>query len=146
MSRKNISYNQPLADKLGFSRAVRIGNIIAVTGTAPIAPDGSTAGVNNAYEQGKRCLEIIKDVIEKDVHAETIPVAVDNLKSQYDTAKDILTPFGITVKPLSLDYTNRISEKRSLAKLTELSLPTYTYREIINRIIEEIKSREIYKI
>ncbi len=65
MQRKNISYNQPLAEQLGYSRAVRIGNIIAVTGTAPIATDGSTAGINDPYAQALRCLEIIKDVIEK---------------------------------------------------------------------------------
>ncbi len=65
MPRQNISYNQPLAEKLGYSRAVRIGNVIAVTGTAAIAPDGSTAGIGDPYLQAKRCLEIIQDVIEK---------------------------------------------------------------------------------
>ena len=65
MSRKNITYGQPLEKQIGFSRAVRIGNIIAVTGTAPIAPDGTVASPNNVYGQTKRCLEIIKDVIEK---------------------------------------------------------------------------------
>lgn len=65
MARKNITYGQPLEKEIGFSRAVRIGNIIAVSGTAPIAPDGSVANPGDAYGQAKRCLEIIKDVIEK---------------------------------------------------------------------------------
>ena len=65
MARKNITYNQPLEKEIGFSRAVRIGNIIAVTGTASIAKDGSVYARGNIYGQAKRCLEIIKDVIEQ---------------------------------------------------------------------------------
>jgi enamine deaminase RidA (YjgF/YER057c/UK114 family) len=65
MKRKNITYKQPLEKEIGFSRAVRIGNIIAVTGTAPIAKDGSVAYQKDVYRQAKHCLTIIKDVIEK---------------------------------------------------------------------------------
>lgn len=65
MKRKNITYNQPLEKQIGFSRAVRIDNIIAVTATAPIAKDGSVHTPGNMYGQAKRCLEIIKDVIEQ---------------------------------------------------------------------------------
>jgi enamine deaminase RidA (YjgF/YER057c/UK114 family) len=65
MPRKNITYNQPLEKEIGFSRAVRIGNIIAVTGTAPKTPDDKTASPGNVYGQAKRCLEIIEDVIRQ---------------------------------------------------------------------------------
>lgn len=65
MTRKNVTYNQPLEKEIGFSRAVRIGNIIAVTATAPIAKDGSVHTPGDMYGQSKRCLEIIKDVIEQ---------------------------------------------------------------------------------
>ncbi len=63
MERKNITYGQPLETQIGFSRAVRIGNTIAVTGTAPIALDGGVSCVGDAYGQAKRCLEIIEDVL-----------------------------------------------------------------------------------
>lgn len=65
MSRKNVTYDQPLERVIGFSRAVRIGNIIAVSGTAPIAKDGSVHSPGDVYGQARRCLEIIKDVIEQ---------------------------------------------------------------------------------
>ena len=65
MTRKNVTYNQPLEKEIGFSRAVRIGNIIAVTATAPIAKDGSVSAPGDMFTQTKRCLEIIKDVIEQ---------------------------------------------------------------------------------
>lgn len=41
-----------------------MGDIIHVSGTAPIAPDGATAHPGNAYLQTKHCLEIIKKAIE----------------------------------------------------------------------------------
>jgi enamine deaminase RidA (YjgF/YER057c/UK114 family) len=65
MTRKNVTYNQPLEKEIGFSRAARIGNIIAVTGTAPISRDGSVSSPGDVYGQAKRCLEIIKDVVEQ---------------------------------------------------------------------------------
>lgn len=65
MKRKNITCNQPLEKEIGFSRAVRIDNIIAVTTTAPITEDGSVNTPGDMYGQTKRCLEIIKDVIEQ---------------------------------------------------------------------------------
>ena len=65
MARKNITYSQPLEKEIGFSRAVRIGQIIAVTGTAPIAKNGSVHSPGDIYGQARRCLEIIKDVIEQ---------------------------------------------------------------------------------
>jgi enamine deaminase RidA (YjgF/YER057c/UK114 family) len=65
MTRKNVTYNQPLEKEIGFSRAARIGNIIAVAGTAPISRDGSVSSPGDVYGQAKRCLEIIKDVVEQ---------------------------------------------------------------------------------
>jgi enamine deaminase RidA (YjgF/YER057c/UK114 family) len=62
---KTVTYNQPLEKEIGFSRAIRKGNFIAVTATAPIDKDGSTHSPGDMYGQSKRCLEIIKDVIER---------------------------------------------------------------------------------
>lgn len=64
MPRKNVSSGSPYEDSIGFSRAVRIGNTIAVSGTAPIAKDGSVAFHGDLYNQTKYCLEIIKTAIE----------------------------------------------------------------------------------
>lgn len=61
--RKNITSGAPWEDQVGYSRAVRIGNIIEISGTAPIR-NGKTANVS-AYNQAKICLEIIQEAIEK---------------------------------------------------------------------------------
>ncbi|MBI1390561.1 MAG: RidA family protein [bacterium] len=65
MSRQNVLTGSPYEDSIGFSRAARVGNFIAVSGTAPIAPDGSTAAPGDLYKQTLRSLEIIESVIEK---------------------------------------------------------------------------------
>ena len=64
MTRKIISSGSPYEKPVGFSRAVRIGNTIAVSGTAPIAKDGSTACPGDMYGQTKHCLSIIKKAVE----------------------------------------------------------------------------------
>ncbi|MFW9916942.1 MAG: RidA family protein [Candidatus Thorarchaeota archaeon] len=64
MEKKRISSGSPYEKPIGFSRAVRIGNIISVSGTAAIAPDGSTMHPNDAYGQTKYCIEIMKKAIE----------------------------------------------------------------------------------
>ncbi len=65
MTRQNVSSGSPLEKPIGFSRACRINNVIAVAGTAPIAPDGSTACPGDVYGQTKRCLEISAAAIEQ---------------------------------------------------------------------------------
>jgi enamine deaminase RidA (YjgF/YER057c/UK114 family) len=56
-ARRRVSSGSPFEPTIGFSRAVRVGDRVVVSGTAPIWPDGSCdpdAGV-----QARRCLEII---------------------------------------------------------------------------------------
>jgi enamine deaminase RidA (YjgF/YER057c/UK114 family) len=60
-----ISSGSPYEPKIGISRAVRVGNLIAVSGTAPLGPDGRTVGVGDAAAQARRCLEIIAAALEK---------------------------------------------------------------------------------
>jgi enamine deaminase RidA (YjgF/YER057c/UK114 family) len=63
--RKLVSSGSPYEPKIGISRAVRVGNIIAVSGTAPLGPDSRTVGVGDAGAQARRCLEIIAGALEK---------------------------------------------------------------------------------
>lgn len=50
-------------ERIGFSRAVRIRDSIAVSGTAPILEDGGTAYPGNVYEQTRTCLKIMEDAV-----------------------------------------------------------------------------------
>ncbi len=45
---------------VGYCRAVRVGNLVFVTGTAPVAEGGGVHAPGDAYEQARRCFEIIE--------------------------------------------------------------------------------------
>lgn len=62
-ARHLISSGSHLEPEIGFSRAVQVGAHIAISGTAPIAPDGISTVGRDVYEQTKRCLEIIEQAI-----------------------------------------------------------------------------------
>jgi enamine deaminase RidA (YjgF/YER057c/UK114 family) len=62
--RQLVSSGSPYEPKVGISRAVRVGSIIAVSGTAPLR-DGTTVGKGDPAAQARRCLEIIKEALEK---------------------------------------------------------------------------------
>ena len=59
-----ISSGSPYEPKVGISRAVRVGSIIAVSGTAPLL-DGKTIGKGDPAAQARRCLDIIKEALER---------------------------------------------------------------------------------
>lgn len=61
--RKNVSSGSPLEPRIGFSRAVRVGQHLVVAGTAPIAADGGVAAPGDVYGQTRRCLEIVAAAI-----------------------------------------------------------------------------------
>lgn len=64
MTRHHYSSGSPYEPILGFSRAVRIGNSIAVAGTAPIGADGKTVAPGDPAEQMRRCLEVARQALE----------------------------------------------------------------------------------
>ena len=58
------SSGSPFESTIGFSRAIRVGDQISVSGTAPIAANGGTDFPGDLYGQTLRCLDIINDAIE----------------------------------------------------------------------------------
>ena len=61
--RKRISSGSPYETTIGFSRALRVGRNVYVSGTAPIWPDGSCDP--DPEVQASRCLEIILEALAK---------------------------------------------------------------------------------
>jgi enamine deaminase RidA (YjgF/YER057c/UK114 family) len=55
--RKRFESGSPFEPRIGFSRAVRVGDTVHVSGTGPIWDDGSFD--DDAGAQARRCLEII---------------------------------------------------------------------------------------
>ena len=65
MPRTNVSGNSPYEGSIGFSRAVRMGNAVYVSGTVATAADGSVAGVGDAYAQAVQTLRNIEAALTK---------------------------------------------------------------------------------
>lgn len=64
MTRKNFSTGAKWEDKVGYSRAVRIGDTIEVSGTVALV-DGELIGLNDPYAQTKCILQIIEETLQK---------------------------------------------------------------------------------
>jgi len=60
--RRHVNSGSPFEPKIGFSRAVRVGEHVHVSGTGPIREDGSFDA--DAGAQARRCLEIIVEALE----------------------------------------------------------------------------------
>lgn len=63
--RRMVQTASPYEPIFGISRAVRIGNRIAVAGTAPIGADGRTVGAGDPAAQARRCFEISRAALEE---------------------------------------------------------------------------------
>ncbi len=63
--RQLITSGSPYEPRIGFSRAVRVGPHVFVSGTAPIAPDGTPAAPGDPAGQARRCFEIIQAALEE---------------------------------------------------------------------------------
>ena len=63
-SRQNISSNSPLEPVFGYSRAVKIGNQVFVSGSTAVQSDGSIAGDGDVYAQAIAALETIRQALE----------------------------------------------------------------------------------
>ena len=92
--RELISNGNSMEAIVGFSRAVRVGQFIAVGGTAPVDQNGQTVGIGDVFLQTKQCFEIIKAALEEAgsglqdiVRTRVILTDIDNWKQAIEARK-----------------------------------------------------------
>ena len=115
-NRVNISSGAQWENVVGYSRAVKIGNHIEISGTVALK-DGELVGVGDAYVQTKRCLEIIKESLEKlDAKLENVirtRIYVTNIEQWHDIGK-AHGEFFLDIKPAT-----------SMVEVSKLISPEY---------------------
>ena len=65
LQRRNIRSGAPWEPVAGYSRAVRLGRFIAVSGSAAVDTDGELVGEGDVYLQARQCIKVIGDALEK---------------------------------------------------------------------------------
>jgi enamine deaminase RidA (YjgF/YER057c/UK114 family) len=65
LKRQNFSSGAPLEEKAGYSRAVRVGNMVFVGGTTTTNSKGEVEAVGDAYLQTKIILQKIEAVLKQ---------------------------------------------------------------------------------
>ena len=118
LRRENFSSGAPLEDKVGYSRAVKVGNLVFVGGTTSTNPDGVVEGEGDAYLQTRIVLQKIEQARRKagaklsEVYR--VRIYVTDIKQAQDYMR-AYSEFFRDIRPVTI-----LAEVRALARPAHL--------------------------
>lgn len=121
MQRENFHSAAPWESIVGYSRAVRTGPFIAVTGCAAVGPDGNLVGEGDPYTQAARCIEIIHEALES-AGASLQDVVrtrmfVTDINQWEDVGRAHKEAFGEIMPATTMVEVNRLIDPRMLVEI-----------------------------
>ncbi|MFQ5608873.1 MAG: RidA family protein [Woeseiaceae bacterium] len=119
--RQRVHSGAPWEKIAGYCRAVRVGDVIAVSGSAPVGDDGELVGEGDMYVQTKRCIEVIDKALV-DAGATLCDVVrtrmfVTDLAQWEAVAKAHAEAFGETPPATSMVEVTRLIDERMLVEI-----------------------------
>ena len=121
LDRSNIRSGAPWEPLVGYSRAVRVGRYIAVSGSAAVGPDGKLVGEGDPYLQAQQCIRVIGDGLGaagsslKDVVRTRI--FVTNIDQWAEIARAHQEAFGDVMPATSMVEVTRLIDPKMLVEI-----------------------------
>ncbi|MDH3748223.1 MAG: RidA family protein [Gammaproteobacteria bacterium] len=116
-----IASGAPWESQAGYCRAVKAGNIIAVSGSASIGSDGKLVGEGDMYQQTQRCIQVITEALEKAgaslsdvVRTRTFVTDIEQWKEVARAHRDA---FGAAPPATSMVEVSRLIDPRMLVEI-----------------------------
>ena len=119
--RSNLQSGAPWESRVGYSRAVRTGRFIAVSGSAAVDENGRLVGEGDMYAHAKRCIEVIAIALER-AGARLSDVVrtrmfVTDIERWEDAGRAHQEAFGDVMPATSMVEVSRLIDPRMLVEI-----------------------------
>jgi enamine deaminase RidA (YjgF/YER057c/UK114 family) len=119
--RITIRTGAPWEPLVGYSRAVRVGDIVAVSGSAAVDGDGQLVGEGDAYAQAAQCIRVIADALDKAgaslEHVVRTRIFVTDIELWPEIARAHQEAFGDIVPATSMVEVSRLIDPAMLVEI-----------------------------
>ena len=119
--RSNLQSGAPWESRVGYSRAVRTGRFIAVSGSAAVDEDGRLVGEGDMYAQAKQCIDVVTAALER-AGARLSDVVrtrmfVTDIERWEDVGRAHQEAFGDVMPATSMVEVSRLIDPRMLVEI-----------------------------
>lgn len=118
---QRIASGAPWEQEVGYCRAVRAGNHVAVSGSASVGPDGELVGEGDMYAQARRCIDVIEAALAEAGASLTDVVRtrtfVTDIGQWQAVAKAHREAFGAAPPATSMVEVRRLIDERMLVEI-----------------------------